>query len=119
MARKDDVTSPARASAMKERERIRKETPLSSEERVTRRDALLAEIENLDIVEAVKAMRHALGKTQTEYARMAGITRRTLSLIETGQFNPSLQVLENIGRPFGFEVGFRVPASRRRTPSSG
>ena len=86
---------------------------MTIEERETRKQNLFANLEQLDVPHAVKAMRHALGKTQAEYAKMADITRETLSRIETGEFNPTLEVLQKIGAPFGFEVGFRTPSARR------
>jgi DNA-binding XRE family transcriptional regulator len=86
---------------------------LTPEERDIRRQKLFADLDHLDVPNAVKAMRHALGKTQAEYAKMADITRETLSRIETGEYNPTLEILQKIGAPFGFEIGFRTPATRR------
>lgn len=40
----------------------------------------------------VKALRQAAGLTQREVAQTVGITRQTLSLIEKGEYNPSLKL---------------------------
>jgi putative transcriptional regulator len=40
----------------------------------------------------VKALRQAAGLTQREVAQAVGITRQTLSLIEKGEYNPSLKL---------------------------
>lgn len=40
----------------------------------------------------VKALRQAAGLTQRQVAQAVGITRQTLSLIEKGEYNPSLKL---------------------------
>ncbi len=40
----------------------------------------------------VKVLRQRLGLTQREVADTVGITRQTLSLIEKGEYNPSLRL---------------------------
>lgn len=39
--------------------------------------------------------------SQTELARRAGVTRQTIGLIETGEFNPSLKLCIAICRELG------------------
>lgn len=94
-------------------------SPLSS----AQREALLLEmIEQLFAEKTTPGMvlrtlrRQVLTMNQTEYASLAGISRRTLSDIETGKGSPSLAVLNRAFRPFGLTVGLmpRSPALRER-----
>ncbi len=61
---------------------------------------------SLSLSEATRAMRHVVGKTIPEYARMLKISQRTLSDIENKAGNPTLETLEKIARPFGLRVIF-------------
>ncbi len=40
----------------------------------------------------MKFRRIALGMSQTELAKKAGVTRQTIGLIEAGEFNPSIKL---------------------------
>ena len=83
----------------------------------------------LEIPDAIVDMRHALGLSRDEFARVFRLTRRQLAEIERGEGNPTIETLNRIGRPFGFGVGFvpvadgssprpgRQPARRRSPPS--
>ena len=42
--------------------------------------------------EKMKQQRQALGMSQTDLARAAGVTRQTIGLIEAGEFNPSIKL---------------------------
>ncbi|MCK1716470.1 helix-turn-helix transcriptional regulator [Bradyrhizobium sp. 141] len=60
----------------------------------------------LRLPHAVAEMRHALGLTQPEFAKMFMLTIRQVADIERGQANPTSQTLQKIGRAFGFQIGF-------------
>ena len=91
-----------------------------------RRAAKVALYEDLDagrlsIAEAVKRMRQISGLTQRAFAeRVAGLSTATLAQIERGEANPTVATLDDIGRAFGLEIGFRrrapgeLPPTRRR-----
>ena len=70
---------------------------------------LIKAIENnqLSLGEAVRGMRKIAGMNQKNYAqRIVGIATRILAEVELDQGNPTLETLNKIGRPFGYEVGF-------------
>ncbi|UQS85939.1 helix-turn-helix transcriptional regulator (plasmid) [Nicoliella spurrieriana] len=52
----------------------------------------------------VKATRMARGLQQNELAKLVGISRQTLSLIEKGQYNPSLKLCINIAHALGSDL---------------
>ncbi|MBX6370487.1 MAG: helix-turn-helix transcriptional regulator [Rhodospirillales bacterium] len=56
--------------------------------------------------EAVRRMRLSLGKSQGEFGRLFGLTRRQVQEIETGKANPTIETLARLGKPFGLAVGF-------------
>lgn len=49
----------------------------------------------------VKLARLSANITQTDLARKTGITRQTISLIEKGAYNPSLQVCIALAKELG------------------
>ena len=49
----------------------------------------------------MKFRRIELDISQTELARMVGVTRQTIGLIEAGEFNPSLKLCLAICRALG------------------
>lgn len=49
----------------------------------------------------MKFRRIELGISQTELAKSCGVTRQTIGLIETGEFNPSLKLCLSICRALG------------------
>lgn len=49
----------------------------------------------------LKERRQALGMSQTQLAKSAGVTRQTIGLIEAGEFNPSLKLCIAICRALG------------------
>ena len=81
----------------------------SDQEAVTRAKlALMEDIAGgaLTVAQAVKRMRKITGLTQLEFARkVAGVTVRTLNEIETGKANPTVETLNKIAGPFGYQVG--------------
>jgi putative transcriptional regulator len=68
----------------------------------------------LQLPGAVAEMRHALGLTQPEFAKVFKLTTRQVADIERGEANPTSETLHKIGRAFGFQIGF-VP-TRSPTP---
>jgi putative transcriptional regulator len=60
----------------------------------------------LRLPHAVAEMRHALGLTQPEFAKMFKLTVRQVADIERGEANPTSETLQKIGRAFGFQIGF-------------
>lgn len=46
----------------------------------------------------VKAVRVATGMSQKELAATVGVTRQTLSLIEKGEYNPTLKLAVGIAK---------------------
>ena len=56
----------------------------------------------------VKSRRKELGITQPHLAELAGISTNTLYKLETGQSNPSLDVLNKIAEVLGFEISLNV-----------
>ena len=49
----------------------------------------------------LKFRRIELNMSQTELARKAGVTRQTIGLIESGEFNPSIKLCISICRALG------------------
>ncbi|WP_316396995.1 helix-turn-helix transcriptional regulator [Bradyrhizobium sp. 33ap4] len=93
--------------------RIRKPT---REEIWDRRTAIneKARSAQLRLPEGIAEMRHALGLSQAEFAKVFSLTTRQVSEMERGGANPTVATLERIGRVFGFQIGF-VP---RATPGA-
>ena len=83
----------------------RKRTP---EEIASMREKFTHDIEQgrLNLSEATTAMRHVVGKTIPEYAKILKVSQRTLSDIENNAGNPTLNTLNKIAKPFGLRVGF-------------
>lgn len=66
----------------------------------------------LRLPHAVAEMRHAVGLTQPEFAKLFKLTTRQVADIERGVANPTAETLLKIGRAFGFQIGFvPVPAA--------
>ncbi|MEE2865954.1 MAG: helix-turn-helix transcriptional regulator [Pseudomonadota bacterium] len=71
----------------------------------------------LDFPEGIKQMRLATGLSQVKFAKMLGLTTKTIADIEAGAANPTVETLDKIGRPFGLTTGF-VPRPRKSRTSS-
>ncbi|OGQ87783.1 MAG: hypothetical protein A2289_13365 [Deltaproteobacteria bacterium RIFOXYA12_FULL_58_15] len=76
---------------------------------VTARRDLFAEMERgeLSMVDTIRRARRIMGLNQKKYAALVGLSPRVLIDFERGAGNPTLDTLEKIGRPFGFEVAYR------------
>ena len=48
--------------------------------------------EHLPLLNRLKEYRSRLGVNQTEMGKLAGVSRQTISSIETGQFNPTAKL---------------------------
>ncbi|MBX3200005.1 MAG: helix-turn-helix domain-containing protein [Labilithrix sp.] len=81
----------------------------AKERRVALRDELYEQIARgeISIAAAVRTMRKIAGRTQTDYARLVGVSPRILIEIERGLGNPTLRTLAKILAPFDLEVGLR------------
>ena len=88
--------------------------PAKRSSATTKRELIRAiETNQLSVGEAVRGMRKIAGMSQKDYAqRIVGIATRILAEIELDQGNPTLETLNKIGRPFGYEVGF-VPKGNK------
>ena len=51
--------------------------------------------------ERMKVRRKELGMTQTDLAQAVHVTRQTIGLMETGEFNPSINLCNRICRELG------------------
>ena len=51
--------------------------------------------------DVIRERRNALGLSQEELARLAGVSRQTINMIERGDFNPSLHLCLGICRILG------------------
>lgn len=82
---------------------------LSNDRRRALREELFAQIDRgeITLVEAVKKMRKIAGKTQTDYARLVGVSPRILIELERGIGNPTLKTLAKILAPFQLEITVR------------
>lgn len=58
----------------------------------------------IEIGESIRQRRELLGLLQPRLAAIAGISRRTIQLIEAGKANPSLDTLLKIADPLGLTV---------------
>lgn len=57
-----------------------------------------------EIGDSIRKRRELLGLLQPRLAAIAGVSRRTLQLIEGGKANPSLEILLKIADPLGLTV---------------
>ena len=62
----------------------------------------------LSVGESIKNRRKELKITQPHLAELAGVSTNTLYKIETGQANPSLEVLNKIASVLGMEIKLEV-----------
>lgn len=60
--------------------------------------------ESINIGETIRKRRELLGLLQPQLAFIAGISTRTLQLVEMGKANPSLDTLIKLTDPLGLTV---------------
>ena len=68
----------------------------------------------IEIGSSIRKRRELLGLLQPRLAAIAGVSRRTLQLIEAGKANPSLDILLKIADPLGLTVKLTL-----KEPGSG
>lgn len=91
--------------------------PLTPAEALQARRSLSDELEaspELPVHEVVKKIRTTLRFTIAEYARLCGVSARTLADIERGDTSPTLVTAEKLLKPMGLRVG---AVSARRMPN--
>ena len=52
----------------------------------------------------IEEIRKERGIVQEEFARSMGVSRQTISSLETGRYNPSIFLAYNIARYFGMTI---------------
>lgn len=63
----------------------------------------------IDFGEAIKRLRKEIaGLKQQDFAKLAGISLRTLAQIESGHGNPTIKTLNQLFQLFGLRVGVVV-----------
>lgn len=94
------LRDPARAALRAKR---------SKERRAALRDELYEQIARgaITISAAVRMMRKITGRSQSDYARLVGVSPRILIELERGIGNPTLRTLAKILAPFDLEVGLK------------
>ncbi|MFB9868531.1 helix-turn-helix transcriptional regulator [Vreelandella sulfidaeris] len=91
-----------------------KRKELSSIEREALLMELLTELmrEEVSSGQVLRQLRRdVLGMSQTQYADLVGISRRSLSDLEADKASPTLALLNQVFRPLGLQTGL-VPRNR-------
>ncbi|MBQ3011295.1 MAG: helix-turn-helix transcriptional regulator [Oscillospiraceae bacterium] len=52
----------------------------------------------------IEEIRKSRGIRQEEFAKALGVSRQTISSLETGRYNPSIQLAFKIARYFGMPI---------------
>ena len=52
----------------------------------------------------IEEFRKARGIRQEEFAKLLGVSRQTISSLETGRYNPSIFLAHNIAKIFGMSI---------------
>ncbi len=65
-------------------------------------------MKSLELAEIVKRRREELGITQKDLAEMSGIHLRSISTIESGDANPTLEIISQIADILGLEILLKV-----------
>ena len=52
----------------------------------------------------IEAIRKERGIRQEEFAKVLGVSRQTISSLENGRYNPSIQLAFKIARYFGITI---------------
>lgn len=90
--------------------------PLTPAEELQARRALMAELgadPGMPLPAVIRKIRTALRLTIAEYAKLCGVSARTLQDIERGESSPTLATAEKLLRPMGMTLG-AVPRPRPR-----
>lgn len=91
----------------------RRQSVMSREESLAARRRLIhrAAVGRLIWSAAIREMRRALGKTQEDFGKLFGVSRRKIVALEKGEGNPELATLSRFGGAFGLTVGY-VPVKQ-------
>ena len=52
----------------------------------------------------IEEIRKSRGIRQEEFAKALGVSRQTISSLETGRYNPSIQLAFKLARYFGMQI---------------
>ena len=52
----------------------------------------------------IEELRKQRGIRQEEFAKILGVSRQTISSLETGRYNPSIFLAHNIAKIFGMSI---------------
>ena len=52
----------------------------------------------------IEALRNQRGMRQEELGKLLGVSRQTISSLETGRYNPSIFLAHNIAKIFGMSI---------------
>lgn len=52
----------------------------------------------------IEELRKARGIRQEEFAKLLGVSRQTISSLETGRYNPSIFLAHNVAKIFGMSI---------------
>jgi DNA-binding XRE family transcriptional regulator len=91
--------------------------PLSPQEAIQARRALADELAadpGMPIPAVIRKIRGALRLTIAEYAKLCGVSPRTLQDIEREESSPTLATAEKLLRPMGMVPGAAATKSRQR-----
>lgn len=65
----------------------------------------ILQMERMDIVKnRIEAIRKEKGIRQDEFAKLIGVSRQTISSLETGRYNPSIYLAYKIAKFFGMTI---------------
>ena len=54
--------------------------------------------------EKIRAMRNQVGMSQVKLAGLSGVSVRTISRMESSDYNPSLQTINLVCKPMGYKA---------------
>ena len=65
----------------------------------------ILQMKGMDIVKnRIEAIRKEKGIRQDEFAKLMGVSRQTISSLETGRYNPSIYLAYKIAKFFGMTI---------------
>jgi len=96
--------------------RVHRNLSRNEVEGLRERLAKLVPMESASVAELLRMMRLITRKSQVEYARMCGVAPRVLTNIEGGIGSPTVETLEKLLRPFGFQVGVVMRGGEKLGP---
>jgi len=91
------------------KDRTKVQGHITKEERELALERLNASLDKMEISQALRLMRLVLNMDQETYAKYTKVSKSMIARIESGKANPSIKVLNALGAPFGFRIGFQSP----------